>query len=77
MSGTGKIPRIESNYAASSTPGGALPSITLSSSLATILPTEPKNFDYSQNALHISITDVSLASAASPYVKHKQFYNKR
>ena len=50
MSGPGEFSRVESNYAAGSTPGGALPSIPLSFSLATILPPEPKDFDFSQDA---------------------------
>ena len=45
MSGPGKFLRAESNSAAGSTPGGALPSIPSKSSRATIPPPELKNFD--------------------------------
>ena len=46
VSGPGEISRVESNYAAGSTPGGALPSIPLSFSFATILPPEPTSFGF-------------------------------
>ena len=53
MCGPDKISRVESNQAAGSTPGGVLPSIPLSFSLATILPPEPKDFDFSEDARRI------------------------
>jgi hypothetical protein len=50
MSGPGKFARVESNQAAGSIPGSALPSIPLSFSLANILPPEPTDFDFSSGA---------------------------
>jgi len=50
LSGPGKLSHVESNYAAGSTPGGALQSIPLSFSRATILPPEPKDFGFPQGA---------------------------
>ena len=50
MSGPGEFSRVESNQAAGSTPGGALPSIPLCCRLATILPPVPKGFDFSRGA---------------------------
>eukprot|EP00796_Vickermania_ingenoplastis_P012781 gene12780-gene10329 len=40
LSGSGKVPRVESNYTARSTSCGAIPSISLSFTLANVLPPE-------------------------------------
>ena len=50
MHGLGGFSRVGSNEAAGSTPGGALPSIPLSVSHATMLSPEPQNFDFSEGA---------------------------
>ena len=46
------------------TPGGALPSIPLSFSLATILPPEPKDFDLSYSADRVVKTSANPESAS-------------
>jgi len=46
VSGTGEVSRVESNYATGSTPGGALLSVHLIFTFATILPLEPKSFGF-------------------------------
>ena len=50
VSGPGEFSCVESTHVVSSTPGGAIPSMPSSFSLATICLPEPKPFDISQSA---------------------------
>jgi len=53
VSGPGEVPRVESNLATDATPGGALPSIPLSFSCATIPAPEPRNFSFPESACRV------------------------